>query len=365
MKICLSFFAKTFTMKTNTGGNYSMNRTFIRLFASLCAAVSMLFTAVPTLASTNGGGPWGDIDGYYTWQINGKGWTVYSQNGYSWVYDDYGTRTYLDSYGNKLDGVTAAAAKTITQYSLTYNSTVNGVVVYSNPDGKLYTVSSNGALTYVGGGGSTPAPAPSPSPSVPNYTFYYQFTSPNGYHVYKDDYGNYWWYAQGGIPMKWTGGYPSGSYWRADIPNFSYYYSYKSSDGYYIYTDDYKNQWWFGSDGTPHLVRKGSGGGGVAPTPGGGQGGDSKPAGSNVDYSRSNKMEANGQQYVVYVGQYWQAPTTVSWAPAGTKLIGWDYAEGSNYVRWKPGAYIKNTGSDLFLYPVYGSSTGAGIGATR
>jgi hypothetical protein len=34
--------------------------------------------------------------------------------------------------------------------------------------------------------------------------------------------------------------------------------------------------------------------------------------------------------------------------------IGWDYAENTGYVRWKPGAYIKNTGNDLSLYPVYG-----------
>lgn len=345
-----------------------MTKTFLKLFASIAAVIAMCFTAVPVAAQTNGGGPWGDIDGYYTWEINGKGWTIYSQNGYSWVYDDYGNRTYLDSYGNKLDGASAAAAKTITQYKLTFYSYENGIAVFTNPDGKLYTVdNTTGKLTYVGGG-STPAPTPTPSPdpSVPNYTFYYQFTTPSGYHIYKDGYGNYWWYSAGGIPNRWTGGFPDGSYWRADIPNFSYYYSYKSADGYYIYVDDYKNQWWFGSDGTPHLVRQGGGGSSGGGTSGGGSSGGGAPTPTNVDYNHTATMTADSTRQVCYVGQYWQAPTTVSWAPAGTKLIGWDYAEGTNYVRWKPGAYIKNTGSDLYLYPVYGSSgTGSSIGATK
>ena len=71
-----------------------MKKTLITMFAALCAVVAMAFMVTPTKAETKGLGPWGDIDGYYTWQINGKGWTVYSQNGYSWVYDDYGNRTY-------------------------------------------------------------------------------------------------------------------------------------------------------------------------------------------------------------------------------------------------------------------------------
>ena len=51
----------------------------IRLIVACAAA--MLLTTVPVMASVEGGGPWGDIDGYYTWEINGKGWTIYSQNG--------------------------------------------------------------------------------------------------------------------------------------------------------------------------------------------------------------------------------------------------------------------------------------------
>ena len=73
-----------------------------------------------------------------------------------------------------------------------------------------------------------------------------------------------------------------------------------------------------------------------------------------MDYSRANTLSADGKSWTVYVGQYWQAPSSVSWTPAGTKLIGWDYAEGTGYVRWKPGAYIQNTGNDLTLYAVYG-----------
>ena len=79
-----------------------MKKAFIRFMAAACAVVAVASTSVSVSAKTEGLGPWGDIDGYYTWQINGKGWTVYSQNGYSWVYDDYGHRTYLDAYGNRL-----------------------------------------------------------------------------------------------------------------------------------------------------------------------------------------------------------------------------------------------------------------------
>ena len=343
-----TFIYKIYRMILITGG-FVMKKAMLRILAAACGLVVMTLHTVPVSAAAKGLGPWGDIDGYYTWQINGKGWTVYSQNGYSWVYDDYGNRTYLDAYGNKLDGVTAAAAKTITQYSLTYYSTVSGITVYKNPDGKLYTVGSDGILHLYGNDTPAPAPAPAPAPSVNNYTFYYSYTSPNGYNVYTDGYGNTWWFAQGGIPNRWTYGYQTGSYWKNDVPNYTFYYSYRSNDGYYIYRDDYNNTWWFGSDGTPHLVRQGSGGG---------QGGD-KPApapapSSDVDFNHKNVMEADGVRSTVYVGQYWVAPKTVSWAPSGMRLIGWDYAENTGYVRWKPGAFIKNTGTDLYLYPVYG-----------
>ena len=324
-----------------------MKKYLNRFLASAAAVIAVTLFAAPVQAQVNGGGPYGDIDGYYTWEINGKGWTIYSQNGYSWIYDDYGHRTYLDSYGNQLYGVTASAAKTITQYKLTYYGNYNGMTVYTNPDGKLYTVSDSGQLTLVNGG-NTPQPKPQPTPSVGNSTFYSSYTSPQGYNIYTDDHGNTWWFAAGGIPNRWTYGYQNGSYWRTDVHNYTYYFSYRSNDGYYIYTDDYGNFWWFGSDGTPHMVKKGSGS--VNP---GGQGGDANPN-SGVDYSRTNTMTADGRSTTVYVGQYWKAPTTVSWCPAGTKLIGWDYAEGTGYVRWKPGASIKNTGNDLTLYAVYG-----------
>ena len=323
----------------------------LKLLAVCAAIMAMLVTTVPAMAAVEGGGPWGDIDGYYTWQINGKGWTIYSQNGYSWVYDDYGNRTYLDSYGNKLDGVSAAAAKTITEMKLTYYTHDNGTVVYTNPDGKLYTVDNNGHVYSYGGSGG------GGGEQVPNYVMYYTFTSADGYNVYCDDYGNYWWFGAGGTPNRYTGS-SAGSYWRTDVHNYTYYYAYKSKEGYYIYRDDYGNSWWFGQGGIPHKYASGSGGGSV--TPGGNPSG--KPAETNVDYSRTNVLEADGHKSIVYVGQYWQAPSTVGWAPAGTTLIGWDYAEGTNYVRWKPGAWIKNTGYDLHLFPVYGSS---GIGATR
>jgi hypothetical protein len=313
-----------------------MKKSLIRLLACAMAAIAVLMTnAAPAQAQVKGGGPYGDIDGYYTWEINGKGWTIYSQDGYSWVYDDYGHRTYLDAYGNKLDNVTAAAAKTITQYRLTYYSTVNGVTVYQNPDGKLYTVDSNGYLSQAGG--STPTPAP----SVNDYTMTYIFTSPNGYNIYQDIHGNYWWFAAGGIPNRWTSGMPAGSYWKEGVGNYTYRFSYKSNEGYYIYVDDYGSTWWFSADGTPHQVTKGSGGGAGGFTPG-------------VDYTRTNTLTVDGRSYVCYVGQYWTAPTTVSWTPAGKKLLGWDYAESTGYVRWKPGTSIKNTGNDLTLYAVYG-----------
>ena len=273
-----------------------MKKIFVSLVAIVCGFVMLGLNMTPVAAQTGGLGPWGDIEGYYTWQINDKGWTVYSQNGTYWIYDDYGHRTYLDANGNPISG-----------------------------------------------GGTAPAPAP--APTVNNYTFYYTFTSPDGYNVYTDGFGNNWWFAQGGVPQRWTRGYPAGSYWKEGIGNYTYYYSYRSNDGLYVYRDDYNNYYWFGSDGTPHLVKKGSGGpSSVAPAP--------APA-ANIDYSKTNVMEADGVRYTVYVGQSWVAPKTVSWTPEGMHLVGWDYAADTGYVRWKPGAAIKNTGSNLYLYPVF------------
>jgi hypothetical protein len=329
-----------------------MKKALIRLLAAVCSVAAMTLTATPVAAQVNGGGPYGDIDGYYTWEINGKGWTVYSQDGYSWVYDSNGHRTYLDAYGNRLDGVSQAAAKTIVQYKLTYFNTINGTVVYVNPDGMYYTVNSNGIVNWYDYNGTptpapAPAPAPSPAPSSANYTFFYSYTTPSGYHIYTDGYGRTWWFAQGGVPKQWTGGFPDGSYWKDGIPNYTFYYYYVTPDGLNVYRDDYGNTYWFGNDGMPHMITKGSGQTNPTPvTP-------SQPT-DNVDYSRSNTMDAAGFRSVVYVGQYWTAPKTVSWAPDGMKLIGWDYAENTGYARWKPGERIKNTGSDLYLYPVYG-----------
>ena len=319
-----------------------MNRKLIRFAAVAASAAVLALNTVP--AAAEGLGPYGDITGPYTWEINGKGWTVYTQNGLSWVYDDYGNRTYLDSYGNRLDGVSQAAAMSIAQYKLTYNSTYNGVVIYSNPDGKLYSVSQDGVLTAIGQS-VTPTPTPAPAPSVSNYVFTYSYSTANGLNIYTDNAGRNWYFDQSGIPHILTWGYQNGSYWRSDVSNYNFYYSYRSNDGYYIYRDDYGNSWWFGNDGQAHLVSRGSGGG---------TGGDRQPSAPYVDYSRSNTMDAGGIRETVYVGQSWTAPTTVSWAPEGMRLIGWDYTEGSGYVRWKPGAKIQNTGSDLYLYAVYG-----------
>lgn len=156
-----------------------------KLTAVSAAVLSVMLFMTPVQAQVTGGGPYGDIDGYYTWEINGKGWTVYSQNGYSWVYESNGARTYLDSYGNKLYGVTPAAARTITEMKLTYNSTVNGTTVYQNPNGALYTVDANGRIYAYG---ASPAPAPAPV-SGRDIVVKYAFNSADGYVVYKDPNG--------------------------------------------------------------------------------------------------------------------------------------------------------------------------------
>jgi hypothetical protein len=307
-------------------------KTIWNAVAAAAASMIMLLSAIPVQAQVYGGGPYGDIDGEYTWQINGKGWTIYSQNGYSWVYDDSGRRTYLDSYGNKLDNVTAAAAKSITEMRLTYHSTVNGVTVYENPNGQLYTVDSNGRVNAYG---TTPAPVAS------DLVVTYVYTSADGYNVYRDINGLLWWFSAGGIPNRWYGS-NAGAYWRTDVHDYVYRFAYRSPEGYYLYWDDYGRLWWF-ADGAAHMYSSGSG---FDPS--------GKPAETNVDYKHTNTMWADGKSVTVYVNQYWQAPTTVSWAPAGMRLIGWDYAEGTGYARWKPGAWIKNTGQDLALYAVYG-----------
>ena len=311
-----------------------LNKKFFT-FATVLVAVFAVFSFfTPVKAEARGGGPWGDIDGYYTWQINGKGWTVYSQNGYSWVYDDYGNRTYLDAYGNKLDGVTAAAAATISQYKLTYYGYQNGMLVYQNPDGKLYSVSSDGRLTYISGGGAAPTPAKSGDLVVT-----YVYTSAEGLDIFKDVNGNLWYFGQGYYPYAYWGT-NAGSYWKSGVANRVFRYAYVAN-GHNIYTDDYGNMWWF-ENNAAHLYSKGKGSN-PQPTPSG-----------DVDYTHVNTMSANGQTSTVFVGQYWTAPTYASWVPDGMRLLGWDYAESTGYVRWKPGQSIKNTGHDLTLYPVYG-----------
>ena len=310
-----------------------------KLSAVLTAALAFFLVMMPVKAAVTGGGPYGDIDGPYTWEVNGKGWTIYSQNGYSWVYDDYGNRTYLDSYGNKLYGVTQAAAKTISEMKLTYNSTVGGVTIYQNPDGKLYTVDANGYLSLYGNPGAPVNPPAGGNDLVVKYAF----NSADGYIVYKDPYGTLWFFGEGYYPTHYWGN-STGSYWTAGNPDHVFRYAGVSQDGHTLYRDDAGRLWWFAND-TAHLYNgKGTG---FNPNP--------KPApGGDVDYNHTNTMWADGQSSVVYVGQYWVAPSRVSWSPDGMHLIGWDYAEGTGYVRWKPGAYIKNTGSDLALYPVYG-----------
>lgn len=309
-----------------------VRRMMFKLTAAAAAFLSTLIFMTPVQANTTGGGPYGDIDGAYTWEINGKGWTVYSQNGYSWIYDDYGNRTYLDAYGNRLYGVTAAAARTITEMKLTYNSTVSGVNVYQNPDGKLYTVDANGRLYAYG---SSPAPV-----SGNDIVVRYAFNSADGYIVYKDPNGTLWFFGEGYFPTHYWGN-SYGSYQTGGHPDHVFRYA-GVADGHTLYRDDAGRLWWFAND-TAHLYSGKGSGGGSTPT----------PSGSDVDWKHTNTMWADGQSSTVYVGQYWVAPTRVSWAPDGMHLIGWDYAEGTGYVRWKPGAYIKNTGNDLSLYPVY------------
>ena len=311
-----------------------MIKKMLKLSAVLSVMVATFLGTPMVQAQTAGLGPYGDIDGYYTWEINGKGWTVYSQNGYSWVYDDYGNRTYLDSYGNKLYGVTQAAAKTIAEMKLTYNSTVGGVSIYQNPDGKLYTVDSNGYLTLYGGGSVSPTTPVTKNDLIVKYVF----NSADGYIVYQDVNGKYWFFGEGYYPYRYWGN-STGSHWEPGNADRVFRYSYVSSDGHTLYSDDAGRLWYFENDKAYLYSGKGKG---FNPTPS-----------SDVDYSRTNTMWVDGQTKVVHVGEYWQAPTWVSWSPEGMHLIGWDYAEGTGYVRWKPGAYIKNTGNDLSLYPVY------------
>lgn len=309
-----------------------IRRIMLKSTAAAAALFSALLFMTPVQASVTGGGPYGDIEGYYTWQINAKGWTVYSQDGYSWVYEDNGTRTYLDAYGNKLYGASAAAAKTIIEMKLTYYSTVSGVNVYRSPDGKLYTVDASGLLHLWEG---VPAPAVTPNDLVVKYAF----NSADGYIVYQDMNGTYWFFGEGYYPTHYWGN-SWGSYQTAGHPDKIFRYA-GTADGHMLYRDDAGRLWWFEHE-TAHLY---SGkGGGSSPAPGG----------SDVDWSRTNTMWADGRTSIVYVGQYWQAPAAVSWCPDGMHLIGWDYAENTGYVRWKPGAFIKNTGNDLSLYPVYG-----------
>ncbi len=304
---------------------------------AVTAVLAFILGMIPVHAQLNGGGPYGDIEGNYTWEINGKGWTVYSQNGYSWVYDDYGNRTYLDAYGNKLDGISAAAARTIAEMRLTYYGTFNGTAIYSNPNNQLFTVGADGQLYPFGGS--------APQPQNNDYVMHYSYTSSSGYNIYRDDYGNYWWFSAGGIPNRWYGN-NAGSWWRTDVHDYVYSFAYRSAEGYNLYRDDYGSLWWFGTGGVPHQYKEGSGSPSSNP--------NGRPAEINVDWRHSNTMEADGRVSTVYVNQYWQAPSNVFWAPEGMKLIGWDYAENTGYVRWKPGEWIKNTGSDLHLYPVYG-----------
>lgn len=301
-----------------------MKRISFNFSAAFAAFAMMFIIARPVQAQTQGGGPYGDIDGYYTWEINGKGWTVYSQNGYSWVYDDYGNRTYLDSYGNKLYNVTAAAARTISEMKLTYNSTVSGVTVYQNPEGKLYTVDANGRLSSWGGGYT---------PSGKDLVVKYVFNSADGYIVYQDPYGKLWFFGDGYYPYAYWGS-SVGSHWESGHPNRVFRYAYVA-DNHTLYSDDAGRLWWFENDAA-HQYHPG----GFKPTP--------TPSG------KTNTMWVDGKTVTVSVGQSWQAPTYVSWVPDGMRLIGWDYAEGTGYARWKPGQWIQNTGSDLALYPVYG-----------
>jgi len=302
--------------------------------AFLCALMFM----TPVQAQVTGGGPYGDIDGYYTWEVNAKGWTIYSQNGYSWVYEGNGSRTYLDVYGNKLYGASPAAAKTITDMRLMYHSTVNGVMVYKGPDGNLYTVDNNGGV-YSHGSAPAPAPAPAPAAGGRDLVVRYAFNSADGYVVYQDGNGKYWFFGEGYYPTHYWGN-SIGSYQTTGHPDKIFRYA-GPADGHILYRDDAGRLWYFEND-TAYLYRSN----GYNP--------NVKPAETGVDTSRSNTMWADGRSTTVYVGQYWQAPTWVSWCPDGMHLIGWDYAEGTGYVRWKPGAYIKNTGNDLSLYPIYG-----------
>lgn len=318
-----------------------MNKKTLFSLSSIIPAFLTLFLSIaPVQAQVQGGGPFGDIDGYYTWEINGKGWTIYSQNGYSWVYDDYGNRTYLDAGGNKLNNVSLAAAKTISEMKLVYYGTYNGTDVYVNPDGRQYTVDYYGHLYPYG---STPTPTPTPEIKPTDLVVTYIYTSAEGLNIYRDCNGLLWYLGEGYYPYRYYGS-GAGSYWVSGVPNKVYRYVYTSSDGHPLYRDDAGRLWWFANE-TAHLYSNAPS---PAPSP------TPSPVNPDVDYKHSNTMMADGKTSVVYVNQYWQAPSTVSWAPDGMRLIGWDYAEGTGYVRWKPGQWIKNTGNDLTLYPVYG-----------
>ena len=268
-----------------------MQKNYFTHILATVAAFLIIFSGTTTtaFAQLNGGGPYGDIDGYYTWEIDRYGRTVYSQNGYDWIYDNYGNRTYI----------------------------------------------------------STPGSVPAPSQSGKDLTVSYQYTSADGFDVYADPNGNLWYFANGYYPYRWYGN-DRGSYIVSGVPNRTYYFDFMTSNGTNIYRDDYGNRWWFDNSGA-HLYSSGYA---PAPTPTVNPSG--KPAETNVDWSKTATMWVDGKTDVKYVGQYWQAPTTVSWTPAGMRLIGWDYAESTGYARWKPGQWIKNTGSNLALYAVYG-----------
>ena len=316
----------------------TLKKTLLNLSGVVAAVFVVFLLATPTHAQTNGLGPYGDIDGYYTWVINSNGQKVYSQNGRSWIYDNNGNRIYVDSRSN------ADTSKIISQYNLTYYTTENGVAVYRSPEGRLYTIDADGNLAIrssvapvLPASGSS-APSGQSSSVQGDLVVKYVYHAADGSPVYQDPNGNLWYFANGYYPYRYWGG-TAGSYWVSGTPDRTFRYSY-TADGHPLYSDG-SRLWWFASDGA-HLY--------------GNAKGFNPPSqqNTNVDWSRSNSMWVNGLTITVYVGQSWQAPTYSAWCPDGMHLIGWDYAEGTGYVRWKPGQYIQNTGSDLALYPVFG-----------
>ena len=308
-----------------------LKKTIINTLASFAAIFVMFLIATPVHAQVNGMGPYGDIEGYYTWTINEKGVTVYSQNGTSWVYDNSGNRVYLDGNGNKKKS-SSLRENAIIEYNLKYYATIGGVEVFSGPDGKLYTVDNNGVIyNYFA---NNTAPASNTNDLVVNYVY----TSADGTNVYQDVNGKLWYFWNGYYPYRWYGN-TAGAYWSAGVPNRVFRYAYVA-DGHTLYRDDSGMLWWFANDNA-YIY------GGNTPSV------NPSTNNSNVDWTRANTMWADGKTSVVYVGQSWQAPAYVSWCPDGMHLVGWDYAENTGYARWKPGQYIKNTGNDLALYPVY------------